>query len=418
MSKPLVLVFPFDLLSHYLRCLEIAKKLSGAYDFRFVHSPKFNEYITEAGFGIFDCESFDPEKVMPLARKFDFSWLDPATIEIIYKNQIRVIEELQPAIVVGDTSPTLKMAAEKTGTPFITLMNGYMTKHYARVRKLSVNHPAHKMLQKFPGKVQSGIVAQAEKMALKAVHKPFRQLRMQEGLGKTADYFAELEGDLNLICDFEEMYPQKELPESFRFVGAIKTAVDATEDSKPLKISENRKTILVTMGSSGDWDKVDFLHADFFNRFNLILAGYKGQYYSNSKFNARSFINLDEIMPEVDLVICHGGNGTVNAAISHGVPVIGLPSHFEQEWNMQGVEEIGFGETMPAKPDMNAIKCIVQKWVEVKELLGLEPVVESAISWSHCQDEELARCFESAIRSPSENLRSVEAETVRSSQTV
>src|ERR1700709_1986740 len=40
--------------------------------------------------------------------------------------------------------------------------------------------------------------------------------------------------------------------------------------------------------------------------------------------NARiaSFLPYAEIMPEIDLLITNGGYGTVNMAISHGIPVI------------------------------------------------------------------------------------------------
>jgi len=50
-----------------------------------------------------------------------------------------------------------------------------------------------------------------------------------------------------------------------------------------------------------------------------------------------------KIMQKSDVVICHGGNGTIYQAMSQGVPIIGIPTHFEQEFNMQRVEDLEIG---------------------------------------------------------------------------
>ena len=44
-----------------------------------------------------------------------------------------------------------------------------------------------------------------------------------------------------------------------------------------------------------------------------------------------------------DVVVCHGGNGTIYQALSNGAPVIGLPEFHDQEFNMQRVEALGLG---------------------------------------------------------------------------
>jgi UDP:flavonoid glycosyltransferase YjiC (YdhE family) len=45
-----------------------------------------------------------------------------------------------------------------------------------------------------------------------------------------------------------------------------------------------------------------------------------------------------------DVVICHGGNGTINHALAHGVPVVLLPMFREQELNAEQVRGLGLGE--------------------------------------------------------------------------
>jgi UDP:flavonoid glycosyltransferase YjiC (YdhE family) len=50
-----------------------------------------------------------------------------------------------------------------------------------------------------------------------------------------------------------------------------------------------------------------------------------------------------KIMEKSDLVVCQGGNGTIYQAMSKGVPIIGIPTMHDQEWNLDRVESLGIG---------------------------------------------------------------------------
>ncbi len=57
----------------------------------------------------------------------------------------------------------------------------------------------------------------------------------------------------------------------------------------------------------------------------------------------------DALMAVSDVVVSHGGNGTVYQALSCGVPVIGFPTMFDQEINMRQVVNLGIGMQMSNK---------------------------------------------------------------------
>ena len=115
-SKPNILFFPFNLLSHYLRCLELAKQYKDTHNILFKSSVKYNSFIEKEGYGTFDCSDFDAEYVLNNIRKFSFKWLNKKDIKLILLDQIECIKKLQPDVVVADMSPSLKMASEITNT--------------------------------------------------------------------------------------------------------------------------------------------------------------------------------------------------------------------------------------------------------------------------------------------------------------
>ncbi len=357
MQKKRILIFPFNLMSHYLRCITLAKRYSNC-DILFASSGSYNSFVFEAGYQIFETETFDAELVMKQAAEFSFAWLNKTDIEKVFLSQVKVIQDLKPDLVIGDTSPTLKMAAEKTGVTYISLMNGYMSKYYKGVRPVSRTHYSYKyMLRLSPG-IRDFITVVAERAAFKAAHRPFRSLRKKHKLNKLSSYLDELEGDQNLICDEERLFPQQNLPENYEVIGALMYRSQHT-NTEEVPAEENGKPgIAICLGSSGNWESLSFLQQDKYQHLRFIVAGDHRRILKGKQFIHRSFVNFDAILPHCSLMICHGGNGTIYEGLKHNTFMLFITHHFEQEWNAMRVQDLGYGRVINDAPEMQFDACL------------------------------------------------------------
>jgi len=366
-SKPVILFFPFDLLSHYTRTIQLAKSIQDKYDILFSASCKYNDLISEAGFNKFDCEKFDPQVVLADSSKFKFSWLNYENLKRVFQSQVKIIQKYKPVAVFGDTAPTLKMTSEYTKTNHISFMNGYMSKYYALTRNISKDHPAAKFQKDLPKTLFNKMIRTGEQVAFHLIQRSFNRLRRENNLKKLKMYLDELEGDYNIICDNEELFPQNNMPENYKMIGPLYYKSDKKE-SEIEKIFENgKRNILANVGSSGDLRLFSFLKNDYFQNYNIIVTGVKSDELNGNNIYNYKFINISAILDKIDLVLSHGGNGTIYQSLAYGIPIICATSIFEQEWNVQRVEELGFGKSIDGiLGDDEKIK-IVKQWIGKKQ---------------------------------------------------
>lgn len=365
-AKPLLLLFPFEQLAHYLRCLTLAKQLATHFEIRVAYSPRYAAFVAQEDLETFDCPGMNVDLVLDCVKRFDFSWINRNDLEAALQNQIAAIETWRPAIVLGDAVPTLNMAAEKTGVPYVSLMNGYMSKHYAGLRNMSWRHPLYKYFQFLPNYLAHPCIRLGEKQTFEKIHQPFRELRQQHGLLKKRSYADELEGDLNLLCDLPELFPQTNLPAHYQFIPPLLYEANTTCDVPNENRDAAKQTLFVSMGSTGDWQQVCFLNEPLFQKYNIITAGDKTGVLHGPHITALAFVNATKLFAHVDLVLCHGGNGTIYQALQAAIPALCKTAHFEQEWNVQALEKHGLGASLDGVKTAAAHMKLIEAWIGKK----------------------------------------------------
>ncbi|EAT87287.2 hypothetical protein SNOG_04896 [Parastagonospora nodorum SN15] len=167
--------------------------------------------------------------------------------------------------------------------------------------------------------------------------------------------------DLNLVNDhpiFHKEYLHL-IPENFFFTGPLYASNDSELDediSKHLKKGPG-PSILVTMGSSGteeflfeaikalrldpedDWTAVVLASKSIcsIDRANEIAAGDPRLLVTDR------FIPAPAANALADVVITHGGQGTVQCALAAGKPIVGVALQVEQQTNLDNAMNAGAG---------------------------------------------------------------------------
>jgi MGT family glycosyltransferase len=80
-------------------------------------------------------------------------------------------------------------------------------------------------------------------------------------------------------------------------------------------------------------------------RYRVVVS--KGpqhdQFELADNMTGAEFLPQPAILPQVDVVITHGGNNTTTECFHNGKPMIVLPLFWDQYDNAQRVDELGFG---------------------------------------------------------------------------
>ncbi len=179
----------------------------------------------------------------------------------------------------------------------------------------------------------------------------FTRLSRKYGLQKTVTATNCLAGaDLTLIADIPEYFPTRRLPPDYHFVGPLALKSDAPASSWWPPKRTGRPLVYFTMGTTGlgaFFQSAQKLLADS-DISAVITTGQQaeGIHSIDDRIYVEPFINGDLVMEVCDLVVCHGGNGTVYQALQYGKPIIGIPTLADQQFNMRMVERLGAGRMM------------------------------------------------------------------------
>jgi UDP:flavonoid glycosyltransferase YjiC (YdhE family) len=83
--------------------------------------------------------------------------------------------------------------------------------------------------------------------------------------------------------------------------------------------------------------------ADTQHRYVVSQGPQHAEYELADNMAGEEFLPQVTLLPQVDLVITHGGNNTTTESLHFGKPMVLLPIFWDQHDNAQRIDETGFG---------------------------------------------------------------------------
>ena len=159
---------------------------------------------------------------------------------------------------------------------------------------------------------------------------------------------------LNLYLYPREVdYPRSEpLASTWHNLESSVRSTDARWEPPADVADDDGSLIYLSLGSLGSADVplmkslVEIL-ARTPHRYVVSMGPQHTEYELADNMVGEEFLPQISVLPQVDLVITHGGNNTTTEALHFGKPMVLLPIFWDQHDNAQRIDETGFGVRLP-----------------------------------------------------------------------
>ena len=181
--------------------------------------------------------------------------------------------------------------------------------------------------------------------------------------------------DTLLVTSLEALDRPGDRPANVRYVGPVLEGPGPDASWRPRGVDAGRPLVVVSLGTT-PMDEVPVLQ-----RLLTALAGAPlrllvtvGDHVEVEDLevpdNAQvvGYVRHAALLPWASAVVCHGGLGTVLAALAHSLPVVSVPLGREQPQNAAAVERVGAGLTLAPTASPDEIRTAVQRTVTDLEL--------------------------------------------------
>jgi UDP:flavonoid glycosyltransferase YjiC (YdhE family) len=281
---------------------------------------------------------------------------DTGTLMHYVQDDLRLLREARPDVVIGDFRLSLSVSARLAGVPYIGLVNAYWSPYVRQHYTV----PAMGLSRALPIALADRLFKLARPLAFALHSVPMNQVRRAHGLAPLGHDLRRVytDADRVLYCDIPEMFPAAHLPPTHAYLGPVVWSPPTALPDWWHALPAGLPLVYVTLGSSGQGALLPRVLQALAPLPVAVIAATAGNVAidatgvlagagagSGAAANAR----VAPYLPGIDaarrasLVICNGGSPTSQQALAAGVPVLGIAGNLDQHLNMHGVVASGAG---------------------------------------------------------------------------
>lgn len=335
--------------AHFVRPLKWIEGLDPKiYDIYLASHPKFKDLAPKSGVTFIGIDCIDATLFADIVGRAAPIY-DAATFENHIAEDIKLMELVQPDLVIGDFRHSLTVSARLKKIKYINLANAYWSPETemgyplpeAPIIRLLGEKAANVILGAF---IPLVLKFNFFKMAFK-LRKSFRKAKLS-----FTDYRQVItDGDITLYCDTADLIPLAKQRPNERFIGPLVWSMPVALPNWWSQLNPEKKRIFLSLGSSGQ-EKTMPLIINALSKLDVeVIVATAGKKMDLPVFNnvfVTDFLPLEMACENSDLVICNGGSPMCHAALTYGVPTIGVVCNNDQLLNMVHIEKRGAGRTL------------------------------------------------------------------------
>src|SRR5258706_15478105 len=236
-------------LAHVVRPLVLAQALDPArYEVHFACAPRFEFALAKTNFRRWEIASISCEQFLNAlahgSRMYDFP-----TLQKYVDDDLRVIREVQPALIVGDFRLSLAVSPTVARVKSAAIANAYWSPFTKKKFFPLPDIPASKVV----GYSLASAFFHLFQPIIFAYHaRPLNRLRRKYGLSRLGNLLnVYTHGDYTLYADPPDFYATTKLPPNHRFLGPIEWSPDIELPSWWNDLPTDKPIVYVNLGSSG-----------------------------------------------------------------------------------------------------------------------------------------------------------------------
>lgn len=336
-------------LAQVVRLVVLARSLpTDRYEVHFA-SARFDDLMFGGSrFVRWPIRSIDPAVVERTVARGGTVW-DEDLLMAYVDDDRRVLDNVRPALVVGDLRLSLTVAAPLAGVPHAALVNAYWSPHAVRDEFPVPDHPIVKVLGE---QMAARYFPKALPYVLARAAAPLNTVRRRHGLPGIGDLRQALtHGDHTLFPDVPGLVPTAGGPGHHHYLGPVLWAPELPRPQWWDRLDPHRPTVYVTMGSSGRADRLPVVLAAIERLGLQAIVATAGR---GSPTAVPPHVFVADYVPghlaarRAFAVVSNGGSTTGYQALAEGRPVVGVAHNLDQYLAMTAIQAAGAGTLLRA----------------------------------------------------------------------
>ena len=328
-------------LAHVARPVALAAGLDPRrFDVHFAAASRFDALLGPLPHVRHDLDSITPSRFLDALDR-GAPVYTAADLRRYVQEDLRLLADVKPDVVVGDFRLSLSASARLAGVPYATITNVYWSP-CARQRFPLPELPLTRTLG-VPAARAIFTLARPLAFALHTI--PLNRVRREHGLPSLGTDLRRTytDADRVLFADAPELAPPHVLPPGHGFLGPVLWS-PAAEPDWWADLPDDRPLVYMTLGSSGRGRLLDAaLRALADLPVTVVAAGADLSNPLPGNAFVADYLPGEAAARRAALVVCNGGSPTVQQALAAGRPVLGLAGNMDQHLSMRSVTAAGVG---------------------------------------------------------------------------